>query len=384
MESTWLYVVDIIILLLVLVSLPFLVRRLATKDVFFTFPLTNYVRYVERGGKQDENGNWQNGILDHYIPEVPGYRLEGNNLKEAEFVKGHEPLNLLNSILYDLLGVYWYGLYPFKHIRTIKIPKETERLEGKGPAEWIDKTRGVVAEPGLRFVFPRPFVFTDVELGDRLKVSLKLVVKLQVVRPYTPVYEFGNDFFTQTGSILQGQVIDRMKDFLTINDFIKEDKGEVDGFLREYKEDSSLLNQELIRQVGLKVIAISINDWAGDPKITKAIEQEAIETAEGDARIAKAEKDKRVTITTAEAYQERLRRETEADVARQTALAASRGAYIRATVAALSPQGTSPNVASRSASDVLEMEAATSKESKLTTLVNGQSSVALPVEGGKA
>lgn len=381
-------------ILVLIVLLPFVIRRMAESDICFTFPFTNHIKYAEKGGSRDQNGKWSGGILDHYIPEVPGYILEGPNLKEMAFRLARsgekQKVSAFNALLYRLLGVYWYGLYPFKHIKEFGVPRETEKLEGRGPADWIER-KGIAVVTALRFTFPRPFVYTDVELGDRLKVSLKLVLKLRVVRPYTPVYEFNDDFFTQTGSILQGQVIDELKNFATINDFITVPKGEVGGFLKKYKKNKpdgtpSDLNLEMAKQVGLGIDGISINDWMSDKKITDAIEQQAIETAEGDARITKATKDKQVTITNAEAYQEKVSRETDADVARQKALAGSRMIYIRDTVAALASSLGEPNVVASGAADVLEMEAATSGTSKLTTLIKDRSPrspVVVPVGGDK-
>jgi hypothetical protein len=52
-------------------------------------------------------------------------------------------------------------------------------------------------------------------------------------------------------------------------------------------------------------------------------------------------------------------------------------------VEALALSGATADVASRGAADVLEMEAATGTDSKLTTLVKDRSAITVPVGGGR-
>ena len=231
-------------------------------------------------------------------------------------------------------------------------------------------------------------------------MNLKVVLKLRVVKPYIPKYIFRNDFFTQTGSIIQSEVIDNLIDItvddgqggrrkLTIDDFINLKKGEVAGFLKVHKDDlpsgePSLLNQALISQVGLCIDGINVNDWdPADEDTIKAIRQKAIERLQGEARVTKAEKDRETELINADRDAQALLLRTTAEVTSQNQLTEARGKRIRETVASLASSLGDPNVVATGASSVLEMEAATSATSKLTTLVKDRSSVVVPVGGDK-
>lgn len=385
---------DIVLLLIIgIVAIPFLAKMLARDDQTFTEGKTNYIKYAERAG-----------VFDHMIPEVPGYILDNPNSRDAEFRKAGagetQALSPLNTTLHGLLGIYFYGIYPFKKIARLKIKKTYDNIEGTGPKDWI-RPGEEADEPGIRHTFPRAFVFTDVELPDRTKVNVKMLLKLRVVKPYIPKYEFGNDFFTPIGSLVQSEVIDNLIDLtvddgsggkrkLNIDDFINHKKGETAGFLKVHKEPlsdgkPSLFNQVLINQVGICIDGININDWnPGDTETVEAIRQKALEKLQGEARITKAEKDAQVTEIAANAYKKRIGIETEADVARQNALTDARGKRIRETVATLASSLGSPDVVARGAADVLEAEAHTSETSKLTTVIKGDSSrVVYPVGGDK-
>jgi len=382
-------------LVYVLVSLLLLalaIKGLAKEDVSFTEGLSNYVKYVERAG-----------VFDHMIPEVPGYVVDNPYSRDATIREARpgetQPMSRLNTILQRRLGIYFYGPYPFKKMARVRIKKEWDNLKGTGPSDWIT-TGPEVDEPGIRHTFPRAFVFTNVELSDRTKVNLKVVLKLRVVKPYIPKYIFRNDFFTQTGSIIQSEVIDNLIDItvddgqggrrkLTIDDFINLKKGEVAGFLKVHKDDlpsgePSLLNQALISQVGLCIDGINVNDWdPADEDTIKAIRQKALERLQGEARVTKAEKDRETELINADRDAQALLLRTTAEVTSQNQLTDARGKRIRETVASLASSLGDPNVVATGASSVLEMEAATSATSKLTTLVKDRSSVVVPVGGDK-
>ncbi len=375
----WLNILEIalycVILAGLILSTPFLVRRLASADIFFTFPTTNQIKYVERGGKKDDKGNWSGGVLDHYLPEVPGFRLEGENLQNQHFVEdpsvqGAE-LGFVNSLFHRWFGVYWYGLYPFFHIRTFQIKKEYENLQGTDRDNWI-RHGDIVTVDALRFAFPRPYVFTEIELKDRSSVDIKIVLEFEVVRPYTPVYVYHGDFFTQAGSLLQGAVIDLLKDH-ELQEFLELRKGEENGILADLKKIDGAFNAKLIELVGLRILSLSINDWrASDEDILKAMRKKLI-----------AQKDQEADVVRAETYERTVEIQTRADVARLKALAGGRGEYILQTKAALALPDADPTAVAQAAAAILEMEAATSETSKLTTLVKDSSKAVIPVGGNK-
>ncbi len=340
---------EILIYVLLIIGLvALLIRELAKMDVCFTFRETNGFKFVDSG--------------------------EGNYHKTISPNKG-------SSLVERMLGVVYYGLWPFRSIHKFEIEKQWENLAGTGPENWI-KVGKKEFMTSLREFFPRPFIFTDIELSDRLTVSIKLVVKFQAVDPVTPVYIFRGDFFTQAGSILQGEVIDALR-IRSIDDFIKAPKGEVAGILSDFKNPIGLLNQEMLNQVGLRIVGVSINDYKpGDEDIVKAIRKTAIAEQEGNANIMVAEKAKLSALIDANKQAEVLLTITTAEVSSQNQLSEARANRVRATVASLAVPGSDPTLVAQSAANVLEMEAATVKDSKITTLFqrgSTQPSAAVPI-----
>lgn len=359
---------------------PFLIRRMAKREICFFTPNTNYIYYVERGGSRNSEGHWEGGVLDHYITEVPGWHLEGPNLREMQFVPGDAP----ETFFHTWLGVRFFGISPFKHIRHFKIKKVYENLEGKGPKDWVRRgTEGGDWVNGLRFNFPRPFVYTDIELKDKLTADAKTVLELRVVRPYIPVYVFHGDFFTQTGSLLQGELLDILKKF-SISKFLQAKKSENDGILKKLKEPKEdpegKFNRLLVNAVGLEVVNIAINDVV--PSNQEALKAKALAEEQGQALVLTAEKGRDVAIIEADGKAKALLRLNEAQVIAQNKLTDVRANRIRQTMASLAGSLADPNVVAKGTADIIEMEAATSETSKLTTLVKDRSVVTVPV-GGK-
>lgn len=346
---------------------PFVIRRMASSDICFTYGMTNHIKFVDRGGTRTEN-KWEGGVFDHMIPEVPGYILDDVRSETSRFrlPNGEEKqkMSALNLVLRRLLGVYWYGLYPFKHIRSFPIKKQYENIEGTGPENWI-RQGDTVNVKALRFRFPRPFIFTDIELSDRFTVSLKVVTTLQVMVPYVAVYVYDGDFFTQTGSLLQGAVIDAVKNE-NINSFVQADKGEIGGMLDDLKTDTGF-NRRLEELVGLDLSSVSINDYKpGDEEIVKAIRQTALATEKGNAAIEAAKK-----------YAEEVGIQAEADGSAKERLAKATRAEVDSIV---EPLKAAPEV-SREAAEVLQARFYAGPDSKLTnlTLVKGAAQPVIPV-----
>jgi regulator of protease activity HflC (stomatin/prohibitin superfamily) len=92
-----------------------------------------------------------------------------------------------------------------------------------------------------------------------------------------------------------------------------------------------------------------------------------------------AEKDKEAATVTAEAVVIKA----EGDAKAEERMAEARGKRVRETISALVLPGGSPDVATRGAADVLEMEAAAGESSKLTTLVKGGAPAVVPIGGEK-
>lgn len=365
---------------------------MASVDFCFTYRVTNHAKIIERGGTRNvdgpKKGLWVGGLFDHMIADEPGWVInsDGKSLRPAVGDEA-EILSPLNDLLKRLFGVYYFGFSPFGyHVKNFYVVKEKENVRGTNPATWVSKAESVPVT-ALRLQFPRPFVFTNVELADQLDVNLKVVSKIRVINPYLALYHYTDDLFTQVESILQGFVIDNLgnNDEYTITWFRRVKKGSDSGIMHEHAKEGSPLNVALLEQVGLVFTSLANNDWEpSDPRTKEAIQLAAIRESEGKAGVVAAEQRKLATIKDAEAYAGKLELETRADVARQNALAESRSNYVKRTTKALALKGADPNVVSRGAADILEAEAHTSKDSKITTLVKGDTSkVVIPVGDNK-
>ncbi len=222
-----------------------------------------------------------------------------------------------------------------------------------------------------------------------------MVPTFRVVVPYVPAYKYPNGgFFVKSASLLQSMVMDRLKEVLTLQDFKGKPKGELKGLLADFIAPKWLdtngyvipsdLNTEMIKQVGLTMESIGINDWrASSPAIRAALEASGMAIATGDAEIRAAEKKRTAELINADRDAQALLIRAEAERQAQNKLTEARGNRIRATVARLASSLGKPDIVARGTADVLEMEAATSETSKLTTLVKDRSSVVVPVGGDK-
>lgn len=343
MSSNSLEILGYMVVLLAL--LPFVAYALGTADILWTRLESGNIKFVMHGE-----------TLHRIIHDVRGFKLDDHNkfIPDTSKRKRH------------WLGLYWVGIPPFASIHTFQITKERENPRGASPKEWITVDKHAATVNSLRFTFPRPYMLSKVELGDRVPVDLLVVVKLEVVDPFMPVFNFKGAFFDNAGSLIRAAVSDAVKGTtghpIGIDEFVNLPKGEADGILRPLKEDSTRLNDDLIRQVGLKVVGISIPQYdPSDESLRNAMNAKTIAEHNAEARRIAAEGEAQAT--------ERLAR--------------ARGQQIKTTVDALALKGASPDVVARGAAAVLEMEAAAGKDSKITTLVQGGDAKPVIPVGGK-
>lgn len=352
------FLINIFLVLAILCCLPFLFFGLAKYDIFFTLLTSNEIKFIVQS----------DGSLDRIIHDVKGFWY---NTETHEFEKNDpkEPKKTKTS-LQKKSGLYWIGIPPFKRIYSFQIIKQRER-EGKtdDPNQWLsEEERETVT--ALRFTFPRPFVLLTAELKDRTTINMFVLCKFEVVKPYEPVFIFKGDFFRNAGAILQGAVIDIINEY-GIEEFIGKSKGEVEGILSALKNHDGPFNRELIQQVGLRLVGITIAKYdPSDQEIVKAIRAKAFAEQQGQATVVKAEKD---------AEARRIEAMAERDA--QLSLANGRSAFIRATISSLALPGSDPTAVTQSAAKVLASEAIASEKSKITTWVDGTTaSVVVPPE----
>lgn len=358
-----------------LFAIRLIIRWMATGDVCFTFGKTNHVKVVESGGKTDENGFWVDGIFEDAIIVDDDLVLCQDwtiRLRSSYDRTLHGPERtppFLNVLLRKYVGCYWYGLYPFYHIKNFYVRKEKENVRGTNPETWIigSNDRPVLVS-ALRIRFPRPFVFTDVELADRLKIHQKVVAKILVTNFRTTLYHYTNDFLDQSASILQGWVIDTMiTQGKTIDDFLQLPKGNDAGILRGMQAPDSPLNVELEKQVGLIMTSLAINDWEpGDKEIVAAIQLRGLNEKRGEAQLAAAKFAAQSAIEQAKGESEANRLRSEGQLALD-----------RAVTAAVTLPGSDPTTATVAAATVLGRRALA--ETDITTFVEGGSNAGVVV-----
>ena len=344
--------IAVTVLLLFVVTLVLLVKL-----GFYTTLETGNIKYINHGE-----------TLWKIIADVPGKIVSGQN----KLVNGNFNKNWLN----ERFGLYWVGIPGIASVESFKIQKkkELEITKGKPPVEWIHDS-GSVEVDSLRATFPRPFLLMDVELGNRVQVTLLVVAMFEVVDAFIPVPRLKGDFFGNTGSTLKSAVDDILKGFMSIDDFILATKGE--GGILKVLENSTLngkvviseFNKKLEQQVGLHLIGASIPDYeASDKEIQKAMNQKSIAKMNADA-----------VVETALGHAKDVEIRSTADAEARKRLAKARGVEVQQTVTRLKLRGSDPTVVSRAAADILTMEAVAGTQ--LTTLVTDATKAVVPVGG---
>ncbi len=337
----------------IVLLIPFVFYILAEHDIFFTKLETGDIKFVVRGES-----------LVKILHDVKGRKLtDGPHGQKVFSDAAEEHKTFLNRTF----GLWWIGFPPFAKVHSFKIVPEREDPNATNKNDWV-KTEKERDEKSLRFVFPRPYFMKEVELNDTLSVDLLVIAKFEVVVPHIPVFMFKGKFFDMAGSVIRAHVADIINN-MDLATFITSNKGEVKGILSEMKEDGNF-NKELIRLVGLKLVGIAITQFdPSDNEIRNAMRAKELAVKKGEASIAEAEAEMKANELRARAIE-------------RTALA--RGAQIKETVTALASSAGNADVVAMQAGKVLQAEALTGKDSKITTWVDGGTGVqpVVPIAGG--
>lgn len=318
---------------------------------FFTTLESGDIKFIMRSKK-----------LHRIIHDVRGMKLVN-----GKFVPGEENKSFLNN----RFGLYWIGWPPFSAVHHFMIPKETENADGKSAEQWIIDD-GETEVNSLRYTFPRPYILRATELGDNIPADVLISVKLEVVDPYVPVFQYKGRFFRNAGSIIRAEAITLLAHF-NYDEFVVASKGEADGILAPLKDPDGELNKKLIEQVGVRLVGISIPQYdPSDDNMRKATVAKAVARELGDAKITEATKNGEATVISADA-----------NARAQERLAAARGVRIKETTAALAFTNASGAEVVKAVSDILRAEALAGPDSKITTLVDGTNAPAVVPVGGE-
>lgn len=346
----WLVAVEV---LAILALLPFVFFAMAKKNWMFTLLESGNIKYIYRGD-----------TLLRIIADIRGKRITPN----YTLVAGTETRTWWEK----RFGIFLVGIPPFASVKKFQIKrrKEHEELAGKATTEWI-RDLGEVEIDSLRGMFPRPFLLTEVELGDRQTVNLLVVGKFAVVNAYTPIVELKGEFFELTGSILRGAVVDVLHQCGTMDKFLAVNKGEEGILAKLVSSDSatpSRFNQILGERVGLHLVGATIPQWdPSDLEVRKSMNAQFI-----------AEKTREVEIVAADAYAKQLGVRAQADASAVTIKAAARGEHVRKTLEAIAAKGGNPDELVRAAAGILRAESLPN----LTTLVDGGGTTPVVAVGG--
>lgn len=359
MKENYIEIVGCILALLAMS--PFVAYLLAKADVFFTFLESGDIKFIMHGE-----------TLHKIIFDVQGFKLVDGKFEPTTIAEEADKKR-------PWFGFYWVGIPFLSSIHNFPITKERENPAGKTPEEWIERDPGEKTVSSLRFTLPRPYVLRDVELKDRTPIDVLVVAKFQVVNPYIPVFLFKGKFFENAGGIIRASISDILTRFL-LDEFVKAEKGEVGGILAEMKEPENALdpkkgkfNQELIKQVGLRLVGISIPQYdPSDNTLRLAMNAQIIAEEQAKGKVAEA---------TGHANQLAIRVEAEAKAAER--LAVSRGARVKETLTQLKASGATGDVLAKATADILRAESLAGPDSKITTLVDGNASAVVPVGGNK-
>ena len=381
MKENWIEIVVCVAILIV--TSPLLAYLLASSDMFFTFLESGNIKYIYRGD-----------TLVKVIADVKGKRVGQKGEEKYKLIDLKPGEEVAKRCWERKFAVYWIGIWPLNSVKKFLIERRKAKeniVEDMPSKDWVEILENLEVD-SLRATFTRPFLLPGVELGDRQTVNLLVVAKFEVVDTYIPMPQLKGKFMGNTSATLKAAIEDILrwsdsdpnhrdpnnKDHkLTLDQFIMKKKGE-GGILSVLENDPetgamSPFNQKLVAQTGLILVGATIPQWDPSDKTVR------------DALNARflALKRKEALIIDAEGLAEKVNIQTKADANRITALGIAEGDKIKQKVQAIASAGGTNKLVTESVTTVLEMEAATSETSKLTTLVKGNMPAVLPVGGGK-
>ncbi len=208
----------------------------------------------------------------------------------------------IGRYLREHYGFYWVSwLYPLKKIHRFEITRARLKPSSAATSKDTSLQSRIELDPStsitdhLRFRFPRPFVFDEVESADRLEVNLLVMTMFQVVKPHTVVFMVGKEFFTTLEATIGGAVADYMKERNFV-DFVKSNKGKGSVFSEAIKrlntEPYGDIKNGIIEDLGVRIIDVWVEDYGlpADAKTAREATQ-ALEIAEleGQADVKRAD-----------------------------------------------------------------------------------------------
>jgi len=330
----------------------------------FTTIETGNIKFVDAGETN----------VKTYI-NIPGKILQG-----GEIINGNPDAKKgLMRWIQKKFGFYWVGFaFLGRKVHTFSLIKERESRELKPnmePSAWIEREQAKPSEE-LRWKFPRPVLVPDVKFQDNIEANILVLCKFEVLRPTVLMYIQKGSFFENLISFVRSGMVNYCKEMSA--DMFKSsnllDGGDMSTKIR------LAVNDRIEDEFGVRLTGLAVPIY----NMSRLAEEEALEAAElarlnGLATIATAEANARAIVVKANADAEAklidAKAEAEADQIRAVASVAD----VVVTARTFKELGADPNIAVQQASGVGRATRFADPSSKVTTLVDGQSNVALPL-----
>ncbi|MFZ2621297.1 MAG: hypothetical protein WAX37_02200 [Minisyncoccia bacterium] len=325
-------------------------------------------------------------------PNIPGKTLDEHgelvdtNTLDKDGNRTHEEFSqnrFWKNWIMRKLGFYWVGFgFLGRKIHMFSITKEREAkklVPGMDPGEWIERDPNPVLVSGLRYKFPRPVLVPDVKFTDNIEANILVLCKFEVLKPNVLVYTLKGNFFEILTSFVRSGVVDycQKKSAVLFKDADKLDGGEMS------REIIEAINNKIEDTVGVRLTGLAIPIY----NASKDAEEEALKAAElarlnGLATVAKAKADAEARVVKADADAKAKIIDAEAEARADNLRNAASITDVTLAAQALKDMGADPNIATQGAVAVGRATRYSDPNSKVTTLVEGQSStpVALPLK----
>lgn len=336
---------------------PIIAWKTGYLDKLFTTVETGSIKFIDAGESHHRT----------YI------NIPGKVLKNGEIVDGNSEGD--KTFLQREYGFYWVG-FPFlgRKVHTFPISRDKEKeslTPNMDPGTWIQRSPEKKDVSELRFNFPRPVLVPDVKFNDGVEANILVLCRFEVRTPITPVYELKAGFFEALVSFVRTGVLNYCGS-ISSTDFKTADR--LDGGTMSTNIISAV-GKQILEKIGIEItgLSVAVYNLSSDPE-EKAAKAKALAQQEGEALVATAEAQKKVTLIGAKAQAKAAKKIGE------TAMIDLTNA-----VKKLTELGVDPNQAAVVVGGVSEATRLSGPQSKITVVSRGATPLplAIPIEPKK-
>lgn len=300
--------------LLVLLPLVVIAYFMARKDVCFTFGIEGAAKMVVKGNVHVRTLMWWKG---HYVntPRRCGYQPK---VRSGEVLEHNRPDKHASQYawwkihwkFFELFGIYWYGLYPFKRIYVYKFEWAEEKIgeDGKSkPWHRSEHTDHIFVKN-----FPYWVKLSMAEDKNNLALDMDYLLTIHINNPEWALFHT-DDWLKRVSA----DANNRAKVYVGSREFneIKTEKGTGDTGTSEFADSLCKLNDNLTTEPGVKGTKLSygvtINGAAMVSLAPAGAEAEKVMAALEAKRVAELNAD--ALVATADGYAESERRKAHGD-----------------------------------------------------------------------